>query len=190
MGKFLQRPLIGAALLAAVCGGASAQGVISVSPASTAVKVSVDSFILPVKGGTFRAVDGTILVDFAKPERSRIAVKVDVNTLDAGAPRYNAFLRGASVFDVARYPSMTFTSTRMTKIDDTRARFDGQLTMHGVTRPLFIIATAVPDPAHPRKQPRFTARGQLNRLDFGMDRGYPFVTSTVDFVLTTQPSAD
>jgi polyisoprenoid-binding protein YceI len=189
--RAVQRKMIAAALLAANCSGALAQGVVSVSPASTAVRVSVESFILPVKGGSFSAVDGTILVDFAKPERSRINVKVDVNSLDAGAPRYNAFLRGASVFDVARYPSMTFTSTRMTRIDATHARFDGELTMRGVTRPLSIIATVVHDPAHPRKDPpRFTARGQLNRLDFGMDRGYPLVTSTVDFVLTTQPSAD
>jgi polyisoprenoid-binding protein YceI len=190
-GKFVRRGVIAAALLAAISGAASAQGVVSVSPASTAVQVSIDSFILPVKRGLFNDVRGTIKVDFARPERSRIAVEVDARTLDAGAPRYNAFLRGASVFDVARYPSMTFTSTRMTRIDATHARFDGELTMRGVTRPLSVIATAVHDPANPRKDPpRFTARGQLNRLEFGIDRGYPLVTAMVDFVLTTQPSAD
>jgi len=190
MGKFLQRAVIGAVLLAAICGGALAQGVVSVSPAGTAVRVSVDSFFLPVKSGSFKDVRGAITVDFARPERSRIAVTVDARTLDAGAPRYNAFLRGASVFDVARYPSMTFTSTRMTSIDDTHARFDGLLTMRGVTRPLSVIATAMYEPSGPRKQPRFTARGRLNRLEFGIDRGYPLVTAMVDFVLTTQPSAD
>ncbi|MDF2119003.1 YceI family protein [Roseiarcaceae bacterium H3SJ34-1] len=190
MGKFVRRAVLGVGALVALSATASAQGAVSVSPASTAVRVSVNSFFLPVKGGSFNDVSGAITVDFARPERSRIAVKVDARTLDAGVPRYNAFLRGASVFDVARYPSMTFTSTRMTRIDDTHARFDGLLTMRGVTRPLSVIATAVRDPANPRGPTRFTARGQLNRLEFGIDRGYPLVTAMVDFVLTTQPSAD
>lgn len=192
MGKIVSRGAKGAGVLAlaVVCGAASAPRTVSVSPASTAVQVSVNSFFLPVTRGTFKTVDGSITVDFARPERSRIAVKVDARTLDSGVSRYNDFLRGASVFDVARYPLMTFTSTRMTRIDDTRARFDGLLTMRGVTKPLSVIATAVHDPKSPGKQPRFTARGQLNRLEFGIDRGYPLVTAMVDFVLTTQPSAD
>ena len=182
------------AAFGAASGGALAQGpasgVVSVHPARTAVRVSVESFFLPVKGGSFNDVRGAIVVDFARPERSRIAVRIDARTLDAGAPRYNEFLRGASVFDVARYPEMTFTSTRMTRIDDAHARFDGLLTLRGVTRPLSVVATATRDPLNPRAEARFTARGLLNRLEFGIDRGYPLVTSKVDFVLTTHPAAD
>lgn len=161
---------------------------IVIHPDGMAVRATVDSFILPVKGGWFRDVKSQIHVDFDRPERSRMAVTVNTRSFDAGGPRYNAFLSGPSILNVAQYPEMTYVSRAMTRLDERRVRFDGNLTLRGVTRPLSVVATIAPENGDGR--PRFTARGRINRLEFGIDKGYPLITAMVDFVLTTQPSAE
>ncbi|MDT2020134.1 YceI family protein [Methylocella sp. CPCC 101449] len=161
---------------------------IVIQPNTMAVRATVDSFILPVKGGWFREVKGQVHVDLERPERSRFAVTVNTRAFDAGGPRYNAFLSGPAILNVAQYPEMTFVSRAMTRIDERRVRFDGNLTLRGVTRPLSVVATIAPDDRP--GQARFTARGRINRLEFGIDKGYPLITAMVDFVLTTQPPAE
>lgn len=161
---------------------------IVIQPNTMAVRATVDSFILPVKGGWFREVKGQVHVDLERPERSRFAVTVNTRAFDAGGPRYNAFLSGPAILNVAQYPEMTFISRAMTRLDERRVRFDGNLTLRGVTRPLSVVATIAPDDRP--GQARFTARGRINRLEFGIDKGYPLITAMVDFVLTTQPPAE
>ncbi|HEV2574926.1 MAG TPA: YceI family protein [Beijerinckiaceae bacterium] len=161
---------------------------IVIQPNTMAVRATVDSFILPVKGGWFREVKGQVHVDLERPERSRFAVTVNTRAFDAGGPRYNAFLSGPAILNVAQYPEMTFVSRAMTRLDERRVRFDGNLTLRGVTRPLSVVATIAPDDRP--GQARFTARGRINRLEFGIDKGYPLITAMVDFVLTTQPPAE
>ncbi|WP_170850258.1 MULTISPECIES: YceI family protein [unclassified Beijerinckia] len=161
---------------------------IVIPPGDMSVRATVESFILPVKGGWFREVKGQIHVDLDRPERSRLAIAVNTRAFDAGGPRYNAFLSGPAILNVAQYPEMTFISRVMTRLDARRVRFDGDLTLRGVTRPLSVVATITPD--EPPGQARFTARGRINRLEFGIDKGYPLITAMVDFVLTTQPPAE
>ncbi|MBN9080897.1 MAG: hypothetical protein BGP04_21720 [Rhizobiales bacterium 62-17] len=161
---------------------------IVIQPNTMAVRATVDSFILPVKGGWFREVKGQVHVDLERPERSRFVVTVNTRAFDAGGPRYNAFLSGPAILNVAQYPEMTFVSRAMTRLDERRVRFDGNLTLRGVTRPLSVVATISPDDRP--GQARFTARGRINRLEFGIDKGYPLITAMVDFVLTTQPPAE
>ena len=156
---------------------------IVIQPNTMAVRATVDSFILPVKGGWFQ-----VHVDLERPERSRFVVTVNTRAFDAGGPRYNAFLSGPAILNVAQYPEMTFVSRAMTRLDERRVRFDGNLTLRGVTRPLSVVATISPDDRP--GQARFTARGRINRLEFGIDKGYPLITAMVDFVLTTQPPAE
>lgn len=191
--------LLAAVMMTCCSALASAQGLaraaveraakpIVIQPNTMAVRATVDSFILPVKGGWFREVKGQVHVDLERPERSRFAVTVNTRAFDAGGPRYNAFLSGPAILNVAQYPEMTFVSRAMTRLDERRVRFDGNLTLRGVTRPLSVVATIAPDDRP--GQARFTARGRINRLEFGIDKGYPLITAMVDFVLTTQPPAE
>ena len=87
--------------------------------------------------GRFTHSKGTILYDATDPARSSITVVIDAKTIDTGWPHRDEHLRTSDFFDVEKYPTIVFQSDRL-KQTTTGWQADGQLTMHGVTRPVSI----------------------------------------------------
>jgi len=119
--------------------------------------------------GEFSKVNGTVVLEEADPVRSRLEVEIDAASLDTGEPKRDAHLRSPDFFDVEKFPKLTFRSTRIERAGDDFA-LTGDLTMHGVTRPVTLsveLSAAVKDP-YGRVVRGVSATGKLNRKDWGL----------------------
>jgi polyisoprenoid-binding protein YceI len=99
--------------------------------------------------GRFRDVSGTLQLDAADPEQSKVRVEIGAASIDTGNEKRDQHLRSADYFDVERFPSISFTSTRVRKQPDDLYAITGDLTLHGVTRSVTVymkLTGAGPDP--------------------------------------------
>ena len=135
----------------------------------SAVEFSVPVLYNRVRG-RFNEMRGVILYDAADPTRSGVMVVIDARTLDTGWRHRDEHLRSDDFFDVERYPTIVFRSTRVERRGDGLA-MTGPLTMHGVTRtvtvPFRVHYGPVQDP-HGSTLVGFSGRVMLARKDFGI----------------------
>jgi polyisoprenoid-binding protein YceI len=141
------------------------------------------------KHGSFRDLDATLQYDDSKPENSQVTVVVKTDSLDtAFAPR-DKDVKSEKFLDVARYPEMRFVSTKVTREPDQTLRIDGQLTLHGVTRPLTLHARLnkeAPNPFDKRPTLGFSATGSLKRSDFGIATYLPVIGDEVNLTIDAE----
>jgi polyisoprenoid-binding protein YceI len=141
------------------------------------------------KHGSFRDLDATLQYDDAKPENSQVTVVVKTDSLDtAFAPR-DKDVKSEKFLDVARYPEMRFVSTKVTREPDQTLRIEGQLTLHGVTRPLTLHARLnkeAPNPFDKRPTLGFSATGSLERSDFGIATYLPVIGDEVNLTIDAE----
>ena len=134
--------------------------------------------------GTFSGASGTLALDPAHPDQARLTVELPIASVQTPSEKLTGELKSAQFFDGAKFPTMRFVSDKVT-ITGTHARIAGQLTLHGVTRPLTLDATFVGAGSFMGKnQVGFTATGTLNRSDFGVTYGVPLVTDAVTIDIT------
>lgn len=157
----------------------------TIASVNTQLQVSINALLLPLTRGAFKSPRGAIVLDFDRPSRSSIEIAADVNSIEVSDPSIRSFVLGESVFAAARFPTIGFRSTSIAKLDDVRARVIGDLTLRGVTRVIALELALEPDSGKPGGIGGFVARGQLNRLEFGIAAGYPLVTSQVDLLLNS-----
>jgi polyisoprenoid-binding protein YceI len=116
--------------------------------------------------------------DFVPPADGgggRLSVSVRMASLQSRSPYWNERLRSPQWLDAARYPEMTFSSTGIELQGTQRAQVRGELTLHGVTRPLTLSITDIDCPeayAAPGDHCRFLGRGVLSRSEFGLPHGF------------------
>jgi polyisoprenoid-binding protein YceI len=129
--------------------------------------------------GSFEGPDD----DFTK---ARGEVKIDVASLESRSDQRDTHLRSADFFDVEKYPYMTYKLTGIEPIDDENFRVLGELTVKETTKPLVLEATIegrLPDPFGAKERVGISARGQLNRMDWGLN--WNGVAGTVPFASHT-----
>jgi polyisoprenoid-binding protein YceI len=126
--------------------------------------------ITNVRGG-FRTVKGTVTFDPENPAATSVEAEIDAASIDTREPQRDAHLRSADFFDVEQYPAITFRSTGIEAAGDDEWKLTGELTIHGVTRP---VALKVEGPAPEAKDPwgnvrtGATATTKIKRSDFGL----------------------
>jgi polyisoprenoid-binding protein YceI len=121
--------------------------------------------------------------DFTK---ARGEVKVEVASLESRSDQRDTHLRSGDFFDVEKYPYMTYKVTSIEPIDDENFRVHGELTVKDITKPLVleaIIEGRLPDPFGAKERVGVSARGQLNRMDWGLN--WNGVAGTVPFASHT-----
>jgi polyisoprenoid-binding protein YceI len=141
------------------------------------------------KHGSFRELDATLNYDADKPDNSEVTVTVKTDSVDTGNPARDADLKSEKFFDVAKYPEMRFVSTKVTREADQSLRIEGQLTLHGVTKPLTLHAKlnkAAPNPFDKRPTLGFSASGSLQRSDYGMSTYVPVIGDTVTITIDAE----
>jgi polyisoprenoid-binding protein YceI len=109
-----------------------------IDPAHSAVQFSVRHMMVSSVHGTFDKVTGTVTMDEANPTRSRLEVKIDANSINTRDAKRDAHLRSADFFDTGKYPELIFKSTKVEKTGKDKLRVSGDLTMHGVTKPVVL----------------------------------------------------
>ncbi|MGH6853713.1 MAG: YceI family protein, partial [Methylocella sp.] len=157
----------------------------TVDPAQTRITFVIDAVGWPQTTGQFTKFQGKIAIDFDNPRASKVSFKVAANSVDAGSSSLNDFLRGESFFNVAKYPYISFVSTRVEKTDARHAHVAGNLTMLGVTRPINLNVEVDRKLAGAGRRAGFKATGTIDRRDFGMNSGYPVISEAVHLIVTT-----
>jgi polyisoprenoid-binding protein YceI len=119
--------------------------------------------------GRFQTWNGTLEIDEADLARSRVAVEIDAASIDTKEPKRDDHLRSADFFDVEKFPKLTFTSTKVEAAGDD-LRVIGDLTIHGVTRPVVLVVERHGEVRDPWGGTRagFSARATISRKEFGL----------------------
>jgi polyisoprenoid-binding protein YceI len=122
-------------------------------------------------GGKFDDFGGTVNFDKANPAASSVEFTIQTASIDTGTPDRDKHLRSADFFDVEKYPTLTFKSTKITpgSSKDTY-NVTGNLTMHGVTKTVTLPVTFLGFVKDPWGNERagFELETTLNRKDYGI----------------------
>src|ERR1700730_7923750 len=177
-GASFRRALLALALVAAAV-AAQARSSWKIDPSQTHVLFWVDAIGWPRTTGEFKSFDGRIDIDFDRPSRSRADIRVAAKSVDVNSAAMDDYLRSEVFFNVAIFPDMRFVSTSVEKRDEYHARVTGDLTMRGVTRPISFDVEVAGKVAEANQRVGFKATGVINRLDFGMNSGYPLISDAI-----------
>ena len=156
-------------------------------PTHVDVLFSINHLGFSSKHGLFRAVAGTLIYDADHPEASHVSITIKTDSIDTSFAERDAELKGAKFFDTPKFPTMKFTSTKITRTSGDSFHVVGDLTLRGVTKPLEIDAKlngAGKNPFDQNPTVGFTLSGTLKRSDFGVSGYLPaigdLVTLTAD----------
>ncbi len=136
----------------------------------------------------FRRFDAKLQFDPSNLAASKVVASVDVDSLETDFPDparldFNAVLKGATWLDVAQFPRMEFESRHIDVTGVNTVRIHGDLTLHGVTRPIVLKATFnggyAGHPMDPNARIGFSAQATLKRSEFGIAYGIPAPGSTM-----------
>jgi len=147
---------------------------------NTRVSFTVQHFGFEWINARFSDVSGEFVLDRAGP-KSQVDVTVAIGSLDCPDPRWNERLRSPEWLDARRFPHMTYHSTRI-ELDDQRAVASGDLTLHGVTRPVVLTVTLLN--CTTGSQCRFAAHGRIRRSEFGLPHGLLTGGDQVDIAIS------
>ncbi|MEM6422718.1 MAG: YceI family protein [Pseudomonadota bacterium] len=137
----------------------------------------IDHMLLSKTVGRFNDFDGTFLIDEEDPTNSQITITVNPASIDSNHVGRDNHLRNEDYFNVAAFPTATFTSTEIEMMTPSSGKLHGALTMLGVTAPVTLDFTMMRDTTYPAFIPNydevrvvaFEATGTIERLDWGMD---------------------
>lgn len=121
--------------------------------------------------GKFTKFDGTIDIDREHPQQSSVTVKIQVSSIDTGIAKRDAHLRSAEFFDVTKYPEITFKSRSVKQTGPQSGDILGDLTMHGVTKPITLhvkLITPLLDEASMQRSRWEVTSDPIKRRDFGL----------------------
>lgn len=141
-----------------------------IDSAHAAANFSVRHMMVSNVRGTLGKVTGKVMLDDADITRSTVEATIDVKGINTREPKRDDHLRSKDFFDVEKFPTITFKSTKIEKAGD-KLKVTGDLTMHGVTKPVTLDATVsneVKNPFTKAVTRGVSATGKLNRKDFGL----------------------
>jgi polyisoprenoid-binding protein YceI len=139
--------------------------------------------------GRFGDVSGTFAFDAANPAASSIQVTIPIASVSMGVPKLDEHLKSPDFFDAAQYPDATFASNAVTAAGEGRWKVAGDLTLHGVTKPVVLDVTVNyvgPHPMNKAPVAGFDATTTIRRSDFGVDRMIPGVPDEVRIRITLE----
>jgi polyisoprenoid-binding protein YceI len=150
--------------------GAQAQTKWTVDPIHSSVKFNIEHLVISEVEGKFKTYNGTINSSKADLTDAVIDFSVDVNSIDTDNDMRDKHLTSADFFDAAKYPKLTFKSTSFKKISGNKYLLTGNLTMHGVTKPVKLDVTygGTAKDGYGNIKAGFRATGKINRYDYGL----------------------
>jgi polyisoprenoid-binding protein YceI len=142
----------------------------SIDKAHSEVTFQVRHLLTKVRG-RFSEFEGTIEYDEQQPEESSVDVSIQAASVDTNERDRDAHLRSADFFDVAQYPTLTFKSGAITRRGPLGFVLTGDLTIHGVTRPVSFDVDFLGKAKDPWGNERiaFEAETTVNRKDYGLN---------------------
>jgi polyisoprenoid-binding protein YceI len=121
--------------------------------------------------GSFESFSGTVNFDEANPTNTTVNIEVDLASVNTRDEQRDGHLKSPDFFDVANYPTMTFVSSRVEKIDENNGRLIGNLTIKGITKEVALDVAYAGLAKSPwgTESAGFSASGSLNRKEWGLN---------------------
>ena len=158
---------IAALLITGAVAAASANEIYKFDPSGSTIGFSVHQF-LGTTHGKFTSFSGKIDVDREHPENSSVTVQIDVRSIDTHIKKRDDHLRSAEFFNVEKFPQMTFRSRSVKRTGPQSGDILGDLTMHGVTRPITLHVKLL-TPINETSQTRWSVTTDpITRRDFSL----------------------
>ena len=185
-------PLASVALSVAALFAAAAQAAPSpyvLDPHHTQITFGWTHFGFSHMSGRFDKVDGTFLFDPAAPAKSKVEVSIPIASITTGVADLDEDLRSDGFFDAGKFPNATFKSTSVKSTGKDKLAVSGDLTIHGVTKPVILDVTINKIGMHPMAQRAaagFDASTTIKRTDFGISKYAPNVSDEIQIHISTE----
>ena len=163
-----------------------------IDPTHTATVFSWNHFGFSTPSANFTDIQGVIKVDNAKPANSSVNVTIPVSSVNTNVPALDKEFQEEAWFNAAKYPNITFKSTKVETKDKKHFKITGDLTVKGVTKPVVLDAVLNKQGEHPMaKVPAigFNATTSFNRSAFGIGNYVPNVGDKITVNITTEATA-
>jgi polyisoprenoid-binding protein YceI len=161
-------------------------GTYGIDSAHTQVGFSISHFGFTNYAGLFAGATGTLKFDPAHPANDKLDVTILVDSLVTTVPKLTDELKGGQWFDVAKFPQATYTSSGVAMGLGGEITITGNLTLHGVTRPVTLHAHlmgAGVNPIDKKYTVGFEVKGKINRTDFGVSQYAPALGAEVELLI-------
>lgn len=162
-------------------------GTYVIEPEHTRISFGVSHMGFTNYYGEFRNASGTLTVDPKKPDSSSVDVKVPTASVIVPNAKLKEELDSPAWLDAAKYPDISFKSTKVTKTGTDTAKVAGEFTLHGVTKPLTLDVKfngAGTNPMDKAFTSGFEAKGKFKRSEFGVKTLVPAVSDEVDIMIS------
>jgi polyisoprenoid-binding protein YceI len=163
----------------------------------TASTFAVKHLLISTVRGEFTKTEGSVTIDPADVTKSSVEATIDAASVNTRDEKRDGHLKSPDFFDVAKFPKITFKSTKVEKAGEGKLKVAGDLTIHGVTKAVVLDVTGpsaeVKDP-YGNIRRGLSATTTVNRKDFGVSYGPDAVVSdavsiTIDAELLKQAPA-
>ena len=157
-------------------------GAYQVEPAHTQVGFQISHIGFSNFSGFFSGASGSLTVNPANASVSKLQISIPIASVQTTVSKLDEELKGGQWFDASKFPIATFTSTKVTKLANGTASVMGNLTLHGVTKPVVLTARFVGAGVNPIDKSYtigFDASGMIKRSDFGVSYGVPMIGDDV-----------
>jgi polyisoprenoid-binding protein YceI len=185
------RYLVLAGLLGAAVTAQAAPVSYKMDPNHTNVLFSWNHFGFSNPTANLGLGEGTIVFDDKDAAKSSVDVTLPLAGLDTHVPALDEHLKKPDFFDADKYPTVTFKSTSVQSVGGNKFKVTGNLTVHGVTKPVVLDATLNKSGEHPMMKVQtvgFDATASLKRSDFGVGAYVPNVSDEIQIHITTEAS--
>jgi len=142
-----------------------------IDPAHTVAEFKVKHMMIANVKGTIKGITGDLTEHTTDASLSSIEATLDVSTLNTGEAQRDGHLKSPDFLELEKYPTITFKSTQVERKGEDEYAVTGDLTIHGVTRP---VTLSVEGPTPPQKDPwgnvriGLEATTKIDRKDFGL----------------------
>ncbi len=166
----------------------AADYVIDTKGAHASIKFRVQHLGYSWLYGRFNEFDGKFSYDEAAPEKSSIEVNIKTNSVDSNHAERDKHLRGDDFLDVDKYPQAKFISTSFTQGKDGKGTLKGNLTLHGITKPVEIAVQSIGEGEDPWGGYRagFEGTTKFAMADFGILKDLGPKSKDVEMILSLE----
>jgi polyisoprenoid-binding protein YceI len=178
----LRRILLASLLTAAALPVVAAPQKYDIDTSHTQVIFSWNHFGFSNPSASLEKISGDFQLDTADITKSSISVTLPLDGLHTGVPKLDEHLKSADFFEAAKYPDITFKSNKVEKAGANGLKIVGDLTVHGVTKPVTLnakINKIGENPMSKKASAGFDATTTIKRSEFGVDKYVPGVSDEI-----------